>query len=130
PGECHDLQALRPHHPPSPPPDGAHNLAPADAPARFHMKHTLTVRTALKNGSVFELNCVGALGGENDALLVEAGAADSGAAAKRNWWASAKEVTHVTKGKGLVVSGGMVSEADLVANLSQWEAILDFPKLG
>ncbi|KAJ6617448.1 RNase P subunit p30-domain-containing protein [Mycena sp. CBHHK59/15] len=87
----------------------------------FRMKHTL-VRTALKNGAVFEINYVGALGGDNDALLVEAGAADSGAAAKRNWWASAKEVTRVTKGKGLVVSGGVVSEADLraprdVANL-------------
>ncbi|KAJ7239768.1 PHP domain-like protein, partial [Mycena haematopus] len=87
----------------------------------FRMKHTL-VRTALKNGAVFEINYVGALGGDNDATMVDAGAAESGAAAKRNWWATAKEVTRVTKGKGLVVSGGVVTEADYrapkdVANL-------------
>ncbi|KAJ7696747.1 RNase P subunit p30-domain-containing protein [Mycena rosella] len=87
----------------------------------FRMKHTL-VRTALKNGAVFEINYVGALGGDHDAVLVDAGAAESGAAAKRNWWATAKEVTRVTKGKGLIVSGGVVAEADLrapkdVANL-------------
>ncbi|KAJ7726358.1 PHP domain-like protein [Mycena metata] len=87
----------------------------------FRMKHTL-VRTALKNGAVFEINYVGALGGDHDVALIEAGAAESGAAAKRNWWATAKEVTRVTKGKGLVVSGGVVAAADLrapkdVANL-------------
>lgn len=85
------------------------------------MKHTL-VRTALKNGVVFEINYVGALGGDHDATLVDTGAAESGAAAKRNWWATAKEVTRVTKGKGLIVSGGVVAEADYraprdVANL-------------
>lgn len=80
----------------------------------FRMKHTL-VRTALKNGAVFEISYVGALGGDNDAALVEAGAAESGATAKRNWWATAKEVTRVTKGKGLIVSGGVVTEADLRA---------------
>ncbi|KAJ7729107.1 PHP domain-like protein [Mycena maculata] len=77
----------------------------------FRMKHTL-VRTALKNGAVFEISYVGALGGDNDSTLVEAGAAESGASAKRNWWATAKEVTRVTKGKGLIVSGGVVTEAD------------------
>ncbi|KAF7347217.1 hypothetical protein MVEN_01476600 [Mycena venus] len=87
----------------------------------FRMKHTL-VRTALKHGVVFEINYVGALGGDNDATFVEAGAAESGAAAKRNWWATAKEVTRVTKGKGLIVSGGVTTEADYrapkdVANL-------------
>ncbi|KAJ7360945.1 PHP domain-like protein [Mycena albidolilacea] len=87
----------------------------------FRMKHTL-VRTALKNGVVFEINYVGALGGDHDAILVDAGAAESGAAAKRNWWATAKEVARVTKGKGLIVSGGVVAEADYraprdVANL-------------
>lgn len=85
------------------------------------MKHTL-VRTALKNGAVFEINYVGALGGDHDITLIEAGAAESGATAKRNWWATAKEVTRVTKGKGLVVSGGVVAAGDLrapkdVANL-------------
>ncbi|KAJ7633087.1 PHP domain-like protein [Roridomyces roridus] len=80
----------------------------------FRMKHTL-VRTALKNGAVFEINYIGALGGENDTVLVEAGAAESGASAKRNWWATAKEVTRLTKGKGLIVSGGVVAEADLRA---------------
>ncbi|KAF8215721.1 PHP domain-like protein [Mycena galopus ATCC 62051] len=87
----------------------------------FRMKHTL-VRTALKNGAVFEISYVGALGGDNDVALVDAGAAESGATAKRNWWATAKEVTRVTKGKGLMVSGGVVTEADYrapkdVANL-------------
>ncbi|KAJ7212241.1 RNase P subunit p30-domain-containing protein [Mycena pura] len=87
----------------------------------FRLKHTL-VRTALKNGAVFEINYVGALGGENEAVLVEAGAAESGVTAKRNWWAVAKEVARVTKGKGILVSGGVVAEADLraprdVANL-------------
>jgi len=89
----------------------------------FYLKHTL-IRTALKNGAVFEIGYVGALGGENDPLLVRAGGAEDGPAAKRNWWAAAREVLRVTKGKGkgVVVSGGVVSEADLraprdVANL-------------
>ena len=73
------------------------------------------IRTALKNGAVFEINYVGALGGENDPLLVDANAAENGASAKRNWWASAREVVRVTKGKGIIVSGGVVSEADLRA---------------
>lgn len=77
----------------------------------YHLKHTL-IRTALKNGAVFEINYVGALGGENDPVLVEANAAESGAAAKRNWWAATRELVRVTKGKGLVISGGVVSEAD------------------
>ena len=40
------------------------------------MKHTL-IRTAIKNGAVFEINYVGALGGENDSILVEADAAEN-----------------------------------------------------
>ncbi|TFK32377.1 RNase P subunit p30-domain-containing protein [Crucibulum laeve] len=80
----------------------------------FYLKHTL-VRTAIKNGAVFEINYVGALGGENDAVLVGAGVAESGAGAKRNWWASARELVRVTKGKALIVSGGVVAEADLRA---------------
>ncbi|KAJ7174267.1 PHP domain-like protein [Mycena filopes] len=100
----------------------AHIIAlPLSLRLDFRMKHTL-VRTALKNGAVFEISYVGALGGAHDATLTDAGAAESGQTAKRNWWASAKEVTRVTKGKGLIVSGGVVAEADLraprdVANL-------------
>ncbi|KAJ3751965.1 RNase P subunit p30-domain-containing protein [Lentinula raphanica] len=88
----------------------------------FHLKHTL-IRTAIKNGAVFEINYVGALGGESDSILLEAGAADAnGANGKRNWWAAAKELVRVTKGKGVIVSGGVVAQADLraprdVANL-------------
>jgi ribonuclease P/MRP protein subunit RPP1 len=85
------------------------------------MKHTL-IRTAIKNGAVFEINYVGALGGENDSILVEADAAENGPNAKRNWWASSRELVRVTKGRSIVVSGGIVNEADLraprdVANL-------------
>ncbi|KAF5372307.1 hypothetical protein D9615_009319 [Tricholomella constricta] len=80
----------------------------------FHLKHTL-VRTAIKNGAVFEISYVGALGGENDPVLVSAGAAENGAGAKRNWWAAAKELVRVTKGRNVIVSGGVVSEADLRA---------------
>ncbi|KII85625.1 hypothetical protein PLICRDRAFT_85477, partial [Plicaturopsis crispa FD-325 SS-3] len=67
----------------------------------FHLKHTL-VRTALKNGAVFELTYVGALGGDTEA-------------GKRNWWAAAREVVRVTKGKGIIVSGAVVADADLRA---------------
>ncbi|KAF6742557.1 PHP domain-like protein [Ephemerocybe angulata] len=80
----------------------------------YHLKHTL-IRTALKNSAVFEINYVGALGGDNDPLMVDADAAENGASAKRNWWASAREVVRVTKGKGLLVSSGVVSEADFRA---------------
>ncbi|KIM38590.1 hypothetical protein M413DRAFT_447795 [Hebeloma cylindrosporum] len=87
----------------------------------YHMKHTL-IRTAIKNGAVFEINYVGALGGENDSTLVEADAAENGPNAKRNWWASSRELVRVTKGRSIIVSGGVVNEADLraprdVANL-------------
>jgi len=87
----------------------------------YHMKHTL-IRTAIKNGAVFEVNYVGALGGENDSVVVEAAAAENGSNAKRNWWANARELIRVTKGKGLIISGGAVSETDFraprdVANL-------------
>ncbi|EMD32364.1 hypothetical protein CERSUDRAFT_23264, partial [Gelatoporia subvermispora B] len=82
----------------------------------FNLRHTL-VRSALKNGAVFELNYVGALGGEGDV-----GGGEAGAGAKRNWWAAAREVARVTKGKGVLVSGGVVNSGDLraprdVANL-------------
>ncbi|KAF8623254.1 hypothetical protein AX17_007500 [Amanita inopinata Kibby_2008] len=95
----------------------------------FYLKHTL-IRTALKNGATFEINYVGALGGENEHVLSEAGYAEAGQVAKRNWWASAREVVRVTKGKGVVVSGGAVNDADLraprdVANLI---TLLDIPQ--
>ena len=50
------------------------------------------------------------------------GGGDVGAGAKRNWWAAAREVVRVTKGKGLIVSGDVVGEFDYraprdVANL-------------
>jgi ribonuclease P/MRP protein subunit RPP1 len=77
----------------------------------FYLKHTL-VRTAIKNGAVFEISYVGALGGENDSVLTHAGAAENGPTAKRNWWAAAREVVRVTKGKNMIVSGGVVAEAD------------------
>ncbi|KZT71195.1 PHP domain-like protein, partial [Daedalea quercina L-15889] len=82
----------------------------------FRLKHTL-IRTALKNGAVFELSYAGALGADADL-----GAGEGNAGVKRNWWANAREVIRVTKGQGMLVSGGIVSDADLrgardVANL-------------
>jgi ribonuclease P/MRP protein subunit RPP1 len=47
----------------------------------YHLKHTV-VRTAIKNGAVFEINYVGAIGGENDPLIVDANVAESGSNAK------------------------------------------------
>ncbi|GJF00002.1 PHP domain-like protein [Phanerochaete sordida] len=79
----------------------------------FNLKHTL-VRTALKNGAVFELPYAGALGAESDAASASAGG-ESGAGAKRNWWAAAREVVRVTKGKGILVTGGVANQADLRA---------------
>lgn len=74
----------------------------------FHLKHTL-VRTAIKNGAVFEINYVGALGETGVSAF---GVSDSGLSTKRNWWAAAREVIRVTKGKGIIVSGGALAEAD------------------
>jgi len=70
------------------------------------------VRTAIKNGAVFEIAYAGALGGDGD---ISTGGGESGAGAKRNWWAAARELVRVTKGKGLVVSGGVGAESDLRA---------------
>jgi len=78
----------------------------------FHLKHTL-IRTAIKNGAVFEIGYAGALGGESDTSI---GVGEGGAGAKRNWWAAAREVVRVTKGKGIIVSGGAGAEADLRAS--------------
>ncbi|TFK23880.1 PHP domain-like protein [Coprinopsis marcescibilis] len=80
----------------------------------YYLKHTL-IRTALKNGAVFEISYVGAIGGNSDPALVEANAAENGSSAKRNWWSSAREVVRVTKGKGLIVSSGAVNDSDLRA---------------
>jgi ribonuclease P/MRP protein subunit RPP1 len=76
----------------------------------YHLKHTL-IRTAIKNGAAFEIGYAGALGGESESL----DGSESGAGAKRNWWAAAREVVRVTKGKGIIVSGGVSTEADLRA---------------
>ncbi|KAH8107300.1 RNase P subunit p30-domain-containing protein [Phellopilus nigrolimitatus] len=65
----------------------------------FRLKHTL-VRTAVKNGAVFEIIYAGVLQGEDE---------------RRNWWASARELSRVTKGKGLIVSGGVEADTDLRA---------------
>jgi ribonuclease P/MRP protein subunit RPP1 len=83
-----------------PSPLSAHVISvPLDVPRLpFRMKHTM-VRTALRNGAAFEIPYASAL--------------DSNA--KRNWWAAAREVVRVTKGKGLIVTGGGVEAADLRA---------------
>ncbi|KAI9454198.1 PHP domain-like protein [Russula earlei] len=83
-----------------PSPLSAHVISvPLDVPRlSFHMKHTM-VRTALRNGAVFEIPYASAL--------------DSNA--KRNWWAAAREVVRVTKGKGLIVTSGGLDVADLRA---------------
>ncbi|KAG5731769.1 Ribonuclease P protein subunit p30 [Termitomyces sp. T112] len=80
----------------------------------FYLKHTL-IRTAIKNGAVFEISYVGAIGGENYPFLVDAGGAENGPGAKRNWWAAGKELARVSKGKNLLISGGVMSDADLRA---------------
>jgi ribonuclease P/MRP protein subunit RPP1 len=87
----------------------------------FHLKHTL-VRTAIKNGAVFEINYAGALGVDGDPGSSAGGGVDGGVGVRRNWWAAAREVERVTKGKGVVVSGGVTALGDLraprdVANL-------------
>lgn len=83
-----------------PSPLSAHIISvPLDVPRLpFRMKHTM-VRTALRNGAVFEISYASAL--DNTA--------------KRNWWAAAREVVRVTKGKGLIVTGGGTDGADLRA---------------
>ena len=68
------------------------------------------MRTAIKNGAVFEINYAGALGVES-----EPGNTAGGVGVRRNWWAAAMEVVRVTKGKGILVSGGVVASSDLRA---------------
>ncbi|CUA67990.1 ribonuclease P subunit Rpp30 [Rhizoctonia solani] len=55
------------------------------------MKPSL-VRTAIRNGGVFEISYAGALASDESA--------------RRNWWSGAREVARATKGKGLLLSGG------------------------
>lgn len=115
----YDMLAIHPTSPTSfshacltssiPSPHTAHIIAlPLTLPRLpFHLKHTL-VRTALKNGAVFELAYSGAVGPESD---------------RRNWWGAAREVVRVTKGKGILLSGGTVDDTQLraprdAANLS------------
>lgn len=74
----------------------------------FHLKHTL-IRTAIKNGAAFEVNYSGAFGSDPDAFETVS------VATKRNWWAAAREVIRVTKGKGVIVSGGITNGPDLRA---------------
>ncbi|KAF8900696.1 PHP domain-like protein [Gymnopilus junonius] len=89
------LSAISAHSP--------YNFPSIDLPRLpYHLKHTL-IRSAIKNGAVFEINYVGALGGENDAVLIDANAAESGSGAKRNWWSSTREL----------IAGGVVAEADV-----------------
>ncbi|PFH45655.1 hypothetical protein AMATHDRAFT_77964 [Amanita thiersii Skay4041] len=87
----------------------------------FYLKHTL-IRTALRNGAVFEIDYVGSIGGEFASILHDTGYAELGPGAKRNWWASARELVRVTKSRNIIVSSGAVKDADLraakdVANL-------------
>jgi len=65
----------------------------------FHLKHTL-IRTALKNGAVFEIDYAGAVGAESE---------------RRNWWGGAREVVRVTKGKGILLSGGASEQTEIRA---------------
>lgn len=80
----------------------------------FNLKHTL-VRSALKNGAVFEISYAGALGCEPDPSLGSAASGEGGSSGKRNWWAAAREVARVTKGKGVVVTSGAVNQTSLRA---------------
>jgi ribonuclease P/MRP protein subunit RPP1 len=60
------------------------------------------VRSAIKNGSVFEIDYSGAVGNE---------------AERRNWWGGSRELVRVTKGKGILLSGGTNDNKELRAPL-------------
>lgn len=68
----------------------------------FFLKHTL-IRTAIRNGAVFELVYSPAIGGDENK--------------RRNWWANARELIRVTNGKNIIISGGAGALADLRAPL-------------
>jgi ribonuclease P/MRP protein subunit RPP1 len=67
----------------------------------FFFKHTL-VRTAIKNGAVLEVAYSPAVGGAGDSE-------------RRNWWANVRELTRVTKGKGVIFSSGSSEVGDVRA---------------
>jgi len=69
----------------------------------FYLKHTL-IRTAIRNGAVFEIPYAPALSPNDEHK-------------RRNWWANAREVVRVTHGKGILLSGGGQTVADLRAPL-------------
>ncbi|KAK0185873.1 PHP domain-like protein [Armillaria mellea] len=77
----------------------------------------------LKSGAVFEITY-------NDATLVDVSAAENGASAKRNWWGAARELARVCKGKGIIVSSGAASRADLRApgDIGNLIALLGVPQ--
>ena len=68
----------------------------------------------MKNGAVFELSYAGALGGDADPNLGSS-SGETGAGAKRNWWAGAREVVRVTKSKSIIVTSGASNVTDLRA---------------
>ncbi|KAG0696160.1 hypothetical protein DFH29DRAFT_858231, partial [Suillus ampliporus] len=51
---------------------------------------------------------------------------DSGLTAKRNWWVAAREVLRATKGKGIVVSGGLGVASQAVTTLQRTQAYCKF----
>lgn len=63
----------------------------------FYLKHTL-VRTAISNGSFFEIDYAGALTSDDSE--------------RKFWWGGIREVIRVTKGKGLLLSGGIEADKD------------------
>jgi len=65
----------------------------------FFFKHTL-VRTAIKNGAVFEVAYSPAVGG-------------AGESERRNWWANVRELTRVTRGRGVIISSGSSGVGDV-----------------
>lgn len=68
----------------------------------FRLKPSL-VRTAVRNGGVFEISYSGALASDDST--------------RRNWWAGAREIVRATKGKGLLLTGGGQGIAELRAPL-------------
>ena len=68
----------------------------------FFFKHTL-VHTAVKDGAVFEVAYSSpAVGGAGDSE-------------RRNWWANVRELTRVTRGKGVIFSSGDNGVGDVCA---------------
>jgi ribonuclease P/MRP protein subunit RPP1 len=70
----------------------------------------LPFRIAIKIGTVFEIAYAGTFGGDDD---ISSGDGESGAGAKRNWWAAARELVRVMKRKGLIVSRSVGLESSV-----------------